>query len=269
MRVRFLLESAMVIFLAPMHLNARDAITIVRIPGVAVEMQILMGGGKMNREAMILESEAILDDSKDTAFIKVQFAESQAVLNIPLFIPTGEWDRHGTWAPEKKRWNGASLRYAELISVKGNAVLRIRDGLQVKTIVVRGQNPLLMPDNGENVEFVHFGMVYNSSKTAAMWIDASAVVPKGGLDVELAKRVVHAAQAAMGLNLAANVTMREDRFCVFTPKFAHSLLFDVDAPPDREEWSQTPDGECGVNKLGNGYCSVFRPPPGRRQRIEF
>ncbi len=259
---------SMAIFILPELLVARSATTTVRIPPVSLEVQIVLGEGEMTRATMVRESEAILDRHKDTAFIKIQFSESQGTMNIPSILPDGVLNR-GIWAFMKKRWNGMSLRYGELISIRGNAVLRIRDGFELQTILIRGENPLVVSYKGRSVEFVHFGMFYNDSKTSVLWIDASAVVQNGGLDAELAKSVVRAAQRALDSSLRANLTMGEDRFYFFTPMFAHSLLFDLDAPPESGEWYKIRRAECSVNRFGNGHCVADRPTPGSREHIEF
>ena len=257
---------SLAIFFLPELLVARSAITTVRIAPLALEVQILLGEGEMTRETMVRESGAILDRDQDIAFIRIQFAVSHELLRTSL--PDGVSNR-GIWAAAKRRWNGSSVRYGELISIRGNAVLRIRDGFEIQTIVVRGKNPLTVFYEGRKVEFVHLGMFYNQSKTSVLWVDASAVVQNGGLDAELAKSVVHAVQRALNLSLRANLTIGEDRFCFFTGRFAHSLLFDLGAPPEDGKWSSRRRAECGVNRFGSGNCVADRSTPGSREYIEF
>lgn len=257
---------SLAIFFLPEVLMARSAITAVRIAPIALEIQMLLGEEEMTSEAMVKESEAILDREKDTAFIRIQFASSNAMLRTAL--PDGVSNR-GIWAAAKRRWNRSSVHYGELISMRGNAVLRIRDGFEVRTIIVRGENPLVVSYEGRKVEFVHFGMFYNNSKTRVLWVDASAVVQSGGLDAKLAQSVVVSVQRAVKFSLGANLAIGEDRFGFFAARFVHSLLFDLADPPEDAEWSKIQRAECGLNRNGRGFCSVDRPAPGSRQHIEF
>lgn len=249
-------------------LPERDATTMIRISPVALEFQILLENGELTTEAMVRESEAILDRHRDTAFLRIQFAESRATLNICSFLPDGIANR-GIWALAKRRWNGTNLRYGELISLNGNAVLRIRDGFAIRTQVIRRRNPLALSVAGRAVEFVHFGLIYNHAKNRVLWIDASAAVPNGALDAKLAQVVVQSAQRALAIPLPANVTIGEDRFYFFTPRFADSLLFDLDPPAEEGEWAKVRRAECAVNREGHGYCFADGTGPGRRQSVKF
>ena len=241
----------------PLAAITRDATTMIRIPGMAFEVDIVLGEGTMTTETMILESETILDRSgKDYPFIKVQFAESYAMLKLHYSMDICPLSQE-FWARTKERWNSQSMRYAELISIRGNAVLRIRDGLEVKTIVLRGQNPLVRSFDGRRVEYVHFGMSYFDTTSKVRSVVAFATVQKGELNAELAKLVVSDARSLVDPGLSASVHMREDRLEILIHWFAPSLLFDLDPPPRGEEWSRTPSARCGINRLGKpGYCEI-------------
>jgi hypothetical protein len=126
-------------------LPGRDATTMVRVPPIALEVHILLTEEEFTTEMMVRECEAILDRDRDTAFIRIQFAVSLGRLNG--FFPDGISNRK-LWESTKERMNSLSVRYGELTSMKGNAVLRIRDGLAIKTIVIRGENPLVVSYDG-------------------------------------------------------------------------------------------------------------------------
>ena len=239
---------------------------MIRIPPVAIEFQFLLTEEEFTKETLVRESEAILNREKDTAFIRIQFGVSLQTLQSRL--PDGVETR-GIWTSMKRRWNTTSVRYGELISLKGNAVLRLRDGLSIEMIILRGENPLEVSHAGRKAQFVHFGLLYNYSKSAVLAIDASAAVPRGEWDTEFAKFVVQAAQRALNAPLAANLTMGEDRFCFFTGKFVNALLFDLDAPPSETDWYRVRRAECAVNRLGHGYCAADRQVPGQREKIDF
>ncbi len=247
---------------------ARDATAMVRIPGVAMEVHILFGKGEMTREAMIRESEAFLFHYRDYGFLKIQFADAQATLNLPNSMPEGIPNR-GIWASAKGRLNGTGVRYGELIRIRGNAVLRIRDGFVIQSIVMQGENPFVLSVEGLTGEFVHLGLVYDYRRNKALFIDASAVVPRGDWDAAFAKRMVQHAQRTFQLPLGANVTLSEDRFYSFTAQFVHSLLFDLDAPPKDGDLSSVRRAECGVGPTGRGFCGADRPTPGGRELIQF
>lgn len=259
----------LIAILLPALSMARDATTMVRVPSVAAEFDILLEGGEMTRETVVRECAAILDREKDTPFLRIQFADSRATLNSWRSMPDGVLNREFR-AFMKRRWNRASVRYAEMVSVRGNAVLRVRDGAGIETIVLRGENPLMLSYEGRNVELVHLGLTYSPSKPAVLFVDIAAVLLSGTLDAELAKHVVQSAQRAFLQPLPTSLTLPEDRFySAYAPKFAAALLFDLDDPPLNWQWEGIRCAECGVGPSGRGSCTSDRPAGGSRQLIDF
>lgn len=247
---------------------ARDSTTMVRVPSVAAEFDILLEGGEMTRETMVRECEAILDREKDTPFLRIQFADSRAGLNSWRSMPDSRYVSQ--WVITKRQMNQRRVRYGEMVSIRGNAVLRIRDGFEIQTLVLRGTNPLRVSHEGRTVEFVHFGMVYNYTKTAVLIADLAAVVPRGELNAELAKSVTRAAHRVVRQSFPTNLTVAEDRFYSFYRReFVNSLLFDLDDPPAADAGAFARNAQCAMKQNGNGVCYVDGPANGKREVLYF
>ena len=84
-----------------------------------------------------------------------------------------------------------------------------------------------------------------------------------------ARHAIEQTQKRMRVPLGMNLQFGEDRFSSFTGRFANSLFFDLEKPPEGEEWGKVRRGECMVNPKGSGWCAADGREAGKRERVTF
>ena len=151
---------------------------------------------------------------------------------------------HGAFRLALFEYNrGAKLEWqaGELVVTPRGAILRIRDRLQVRRVVLDGQDPLQFSINGSTFDILHIDTAFHrvhvfgyspdplmASTAEVLFQHFREVFPEGVLSMSL----------------------RNDRWFV-DAGFPSYFMFSTEPPPPEEQWQRRARIECSTRRSGN------------------
>jgi hypothetical protein len=185
----------------------------------ALDKGILISPEELNEERLIAICRRELANSSFPLSKVVILTDSRQRFDLleRTHMPFDIWQRRAETAAVN------SIYAAELIAIRGNAVLRVRDGLRIRRIVIVGSDPLVYGSADAPVEILHIAIAKRVTpiqvfmKSKRMLPHAAAV----GLGSELERK----------LSARVYLVIRTDPWFFLEPGFPSPYWFNTSVPP--------------------------------------
>ncbi len=206
----------------------------------ALDRGILVSRGDFQDARLVEVCRQALNSSKAPLIRLVILTEENSKFDLWLMS-------HETFEPWVRNYKGGlttPMQAAEMIAVRGNAVLRIRDGLALRRLVVSGEDPLVIESEGSRFELLH---LYFS------WLPAYSLRVFARCDGTLTlsnSRTLYGILAKAFAAPPSTLAVRKDRW-FDDGAFPVRFWFDLSEPPSSfSEYNMAPMVEC--MRLGAG-----------------
>jgi hypothetical protein len=186
-----------------------------------VERGFEIAGEDFTRERLIARCQEFLKTS-NAIFAHLTLVHSGG--KTPLFLQFSDI-RYEAWLSYNKRALSSPMRVAEMTSIHGNAVLRVRDGLSIWRIVLSGKDPLMYHYSGTTFEILHLVQTSFTISPLRAYVRSS-----GRLRVENVNGFY--AELLSLLATKVYVDIRKDPWFFEALTFPQSYFYDLTIPPD-------------------------------------
>jgi hypothetical protein len=213
----------------------------------AVDRGLLLGRNEFRHDRLIDICRRVLATSKEalTKLVILTDAERRFDLverdHVPFEI----------WARDVNRASTTPISAAEMIAIRGNAVLRIRDGVSTRRILLSDVDPLVYRLSGSVCEVLHIAV---TSKLFPFQVFARCSGVVSLRDCTVFFEALETALPTPEIYLV----VRNDRWFYFDPGFPAHYWFDVGVPPDLQRLDSSLQVICARYDPARPVCSGTR-----------
>jgi hypothetical protein len=245
---------AIIIFIAgPMHYSPGKA---GRIPRLSVQRrEIIRPRTSFNESGMETEFRRILTEAEDSDILLVEALDSQNSANL---VEMGVDDAsYALWETLYSDYKQNVPPFGELLRIKGNATMRLRDDEgHVRIKVLKGEDAYRFDFCGRSFSLAHLAVKTDDQTKSEPYLHF--FLTTDGAPDERITRCAHRELQSRLSNAAVNVSVRNDAWFLLHSDYPVVLPFLSQAkPPTKEEYEGTPEWSCGQYE-GHVLCSGGR-----------